>query len=309
MSGLSIVAGSANPALARAVAAELGVPPGQSDLDRFPDGEVRPTVRQVRGEDVYVVQPTGPPVNDNLVELLLLVDACRRCGAGRVTAVVPYFGYARQDRRSQEGQALGARVAVQAVAAAGADRLLVVDPHNVALEAMAAGPVDMVTAVPVLAAALSSAIANDGVLVAPDLGAAKLAERYAARLGRPVAVVRKSRTSATSVRAEELVGEVQGRRAVVVDDMISTGGTIEAAVRALVARGAVPEAVVATHGPLVAGAAERLAGLGVRVVVTDSTGAAPAPPALEVCSIAPLLAAAITRLHGNRSLDELLIGA
>lgn len=168
---LRIVSGTANRPLAEAVAEGLRLEPTGCAVERSPDGELRPTVECVRGADVYVVQPTAPPVNEHVVELLLLLDACRRSGAARLTAVVPYFGYARQDRRSRAGQAVGARVIADALAAAGTDRLVVVDPHTAALEAMCHIRVEMVTAVPVLANALGSAPADARVVVAPDLGA------------------------------------------------------------------------------------------------------------------------------------------
>ena len=249
------------------------------EVERFPDGELRPVVVSVRGEDVYVVQPTGPPVNEHLVELLLVLDACRRAGADRVTAVVPYFGYARQDRRARTGEAVGARVVADALVSAGAQRLVVVDPHTAALEAMCSVPVEMLGAAPVLARALESTIAEDAVVVAPDLGAVKLAERFAALLGRSVAVVRKTRVSGTSVRAEELVGDVRGCAAVIVDDMISTGGTIEAAARVLHSLGARDGIVVAaTHGLLVGPACDRLVTVGLqRLLVTDSLPAVASP--------------------------------
>ncbi|MEU9840920.1 ribose-phosphate diphosphokinase [Actinomadura sp. NPDC048032] len=305
-----IVAGTAHPGLAAAVAAVLGLRPAPCDVERFPDGELRPVVHGVQGGDVYVVQPTGPAVDDHLVELLLLVDACRRAGAGAVTAVVPYFGYARQDRRGRAGQAVGARVALGALASAGADRLVVVEPHTVALEAMSPVPVEMLTAVPLLADGLAELTPDEAVLVAPDLGAVKPAEHYARLLGRPVAVVRKTRLSGESVHAEELVGDVAGRPAVIVDDMISTGGTIEAAVRVLLAHGAAPDiAVAAAHGPLVEAAWDRLGRLPIRcLLVTDTlpAGGARAVP-LRVRSVGPLIADAVARLHHGRSLEALLM--
>ncbi len=302
-----VVPGSANRALACSIAAMLGWEPAACEVERFPDGELRPAVPELRGEDVYVVQPTGPPVNDHLVELLLVLDACRRAGAGRVTAVIPYFGYARQDRRGTAGEAVGARVVADAVTAAGADRLVVVDPHSVALEAVCSIPVEMLTAVPALAAALEPELAAEAVLVAPDLGAVKLAERYASILRREVVVVRKTRVSGASVRAVGIVGDARDRPAVIVDDMISTGSTIEAAVDVLRAHGAASFAVAAVHGPLVAGAVERMAAVGAaRILVTDTVGGAPSG-SVQVCSVAGLLADAVDRLHHDRPLGDLLL--
>lgn len=305
-----IVSGTANPPLARAIAAALETGMVPCEVKRFPDGELRPIVGHVRGEDVYVIQPTGPAVNEHLVELLLLLDACGRGGADRLTAVIPYFGYARQDRRGQMGEAIGARVVADVLVAAGAERLIVVDPHTAALEAMCGVPVEMLTAVHALAGALSSmAIPDEAVLVAPDLGAVKLAERYAALLRRPVAVVRKTRMTGETVRAEEIVGEVDGRPAVIVDDMISTGGTIEAAVGALLTHRVAPDIVVAaTHGLFASDAADRLGRLPVRrLLVTDTVMPQPALDlSVQVEPVAALLAGAIRRLHRNDPLDELL---
>jgi ribose-phosphate pyrophosphokinase len=307
---LRIVAGSANPPLASAVAAALCHRVTASTLDRFPDGELRPAVSNVRADDVYVIQSTSPPVNEHLVELLLLLDACRRAGAGTITAVLPYFGYARQDRRSRPGEAVGGRVVADVLAAAGADRLVVVDPHTPTLEAMCRIPVEMVTAVPVLAGALQADLPPQAVVVAPDLGAVKLAEHYASLLARPVAVVRKTRITGAAVQADELVGDVQDCAAVIVDDMISTGATIEAAACLLRAHGAGDEiTVAASHGLLVGNAADRLAAAGVRrLLVTDTV---PVPPVhalpTEVHSVAALLADAIGRLHHGGDMADLLV--
>ncbi len=309
MTSMRVLSGSANPLLASAVAELLDTGPADCVIDRFPDGEVRPIVDHVCGNDVYVVQPTAPPVGDHLVELLLLLDACRRARASRVTAIVPYFGYARQDRRTRSGQALGVRVAADALANAGAERLVVVDPHTPTMESVCSIPVETLTAVPLLSSRISPARSELTVVVAPDLGAAKLAEQYAAAIPDSVALVRKFRESGTAVTAVEILGDIDGRQAVVVDDMIATGATIEAAVR-LLRHHASDVVVAATHGPLTLDATTRLRDLGVRrVVVTDTVAHHDLAAPIEVCSIAPVLADAIARLHSDQPLPEPLTHA
>jgi ribose-phosphate pyrophosphokinase len=298
---LRVVAGTANPPLAAAVAARLGVRPAARILERFPDGELQLRLGDdVRGDDVYVVQATAPAVGEHLLELLLLADACRRAGAARVTAVVPYFGYARQDRRAQAGEALGARLVAQLVEAGGIDRLVAVDLHTPSIEGCFAIPVEHRSASDLLAETVRPHVGRDAVIVAPDLGAVRLAERWATRLDRPLAIVHKTRLSGTDVRVRGLVGEVRNRRPIVVDDMISTAGTIAGAIGALAEAGAVPEVtVVASHALLVGPAAERLARLPIRrLVATDSVQLA-APPGvpLERVSLAPLLADAVRLLN------------
>jgi ribose-phosphate pyrophosphokinase len=304
-----LVSGSGVAALASAVAADLGTELTPCEVERFPDGELRPVVAEVRGDDVFVFRSTGPPVNEHVVELLLLLDACRRAGADRITAVVPYFGYARQDRRSYAGEAVGSRVLADAIATAGADRLLVIDPHTPALEAVSSIPCDMLSAARVVADALAPSIADDAVIVAPDLGAVKLAERYASLLrGRPVAVVRKIRVSGEEVQAQELIGDVRDKPAVIVDDMISTGRTVEAAMQVLELHDAAPApTIVATHGPLVVGAIERIERLGTSGVYLTDTLPVKDVGRLRVCTVRALLADAIDRLTHDRPLDDLLL--
>ncbi|CQD02746.1 ribose-phosphate pyrophosphokinase [Mycobacterium europaeum] len=306
MTVLRIVSGSANPGLFSAIANHLGVDSYGCSLERFPDGELHPTIEDVCGADVYVIQPTSPPVNEHFVELLLLLDACRRSRAARVTAVVPYFGYARQDRRTGPGQALGSPVVMDAIVAAGADRLVVVDPHTPALEAMCRIPVETLSAVPALCRELAGDLPEGAVVVAPDLGAVKLAERYAKALHGSVAVVRKQRESGSTVAALDIAGDVSGRRVVVIDDMITTGATIEAAVEKLRAHGAAADIVVAaTHGLFVHTAVNRLRKLDLRrVLVTDSTDVKAADAFIRVSSIAPTIADAIARLHADEPLDN-----
>ncbi|HTX94572.1 MAG TPA: ribose-phosphate pyrophosphokinase [Mycobacterium sp.] len=309
MTVLRIVSGSANPGLANAIGNYLGVESNGCSVQRFPDGELRPAVENVCGSDVYVIQPTSPPVNEHIVELLLLLDACRRARATRVTAVVPYFGYARQDRRTRAGQALGSAVIADAITAAGADRLVVVDPHTPSLEAVCRIPVETLSAVPVLSGELAAELPEGAVVVAPDLGAVKLAERYAAVLHGPVAVVRKQRESGSAVTALDIAGDVHGRGVVIVDDMITTGATIGAAVRLLHARGAAQHAIVAaTHGLLVHNAVGRLRELELRHLLVADTVAIKAPGTfIRVCSVAPTLADAIACLHADKPLQKPLV--
>jgi ribose-phosphate pyrophosphokinase len=306
---LSVVSGSAHPALCSAIASHLDIAPARCEIARFPDDELHVVVdATLRGRDVFVVQPTGPPADANLIELLLLADACRRAGADRVTAVIPYFGYARQDRRSLTGEAIGARVMASAIDAARVDGVVVVDPHTASLEAMFEASVDAVSALPVLLPELEPSAGPDAVLVAPDLGAVKLVERFAGHLDTPVAVVRKVRVSGEEVRALQVVGDVRGRRPVIIDDMISTGGTIQAAVEALIDQGCVPEIVVAaTHGLFVPPIEDRWSALPIqRVVVTDTLPARSAVGLpVHVVDASGLLAEVVRRLNRGQPLEGL----
>jgi ribose-phosphate pyrophosphokinase len=305
-----VVTGSAHPALAREVALELECELAPCALRRFPDGEHDVDIQaSVRGQPVFVVQPLGAPVGENVVELLLLADACRRAGARSVAAIVPYLGFARQDRVTKEGRPLGAKVIADLLGTGGFAQVIAVDLHSPVIASCVQAPVLHLTAVPALADALRPATGEDCVVVAPDLGAAKLAEAYARHLGLPLAVVHKLRASPREVAVRQVAGEVRDRRPVVVDDMISTGATIDAAVASLLERGAKPEVAVATtHGLFTAGAAERLDRPAVvRVVATDGLPPAARPPAqLEVVRLAPLLAEAVRRIVGERTLDDLL---
>jgi ribose-phosphate pyrophosphokinase len=306
MMEVALLAGSGNASLAAAVASNLGIGTTQCTTKRFPDGEAHVTVGPVQGRDVYVVQPTGPPVDEHLMELLLVADACRRSGASRLTAVIPYFGYARHDRRIHPGEAVGARVVSDLLATAGIDRALVVDPHTETLEALSSVPLEVVSAQPILAQALAPRVAPRAVVVAPDEGALKLADRYAVELGLPLAFVRKRRLSAEKVKVEDVVGDVRGRQAVLVDDMVSTGGTIAGAIDAVLEHGSIPGVLVAaTHGLLVGPIGKRLQGLPIdQLFVTDTL-----PPRLEVpcpmtvIGIAGLLAKHIVDLHHDEEYE------
>lgn len=306
---LSLFGGTANPGLTASVSSSLGVEPGGAAIRRFPDGEIHVEILQsVRGRGVFLIQPTGPPVADNLVELLLMADACRRAGAAHVTAVMPYFGYARQDRRAKGREPVSARVVADAVSSAGVRRVVAVDLHNPALEGFFNMPLEHLSAVPLLAEAVRPHMGEDPVVVSPDLGAVKLAERYARLLGAPTAVVHKSRLTGDTVRAGRVMGEVRRRSVIIVDDMISTGATVEAAANAVRAEGCCPDiSVVATHGLLVSQAGERLKSAGIsRLFVTDSIAGKPAFSPTATVSLAPLLSGVINRLHAETSLAGLL---
>jgi ribose-phosphate pyrophosphokinase len=302
-----IVSGSANEALALAMAARLGRVPLRRTLRRFPDGEIELRLDEsVRGNDVYIVQSTCPPVDGTINELLLLADASRLAGAKRVTAVVPYFGYARQDRRVHGREPLAARLIGRCLAAAGVDRLITVDLHSAALESAFPFPVEHLTAVPLLADALKPGASERGVVVAPDLGAVKLAERYARALELPVAVVHKERLSGSEVKAIRVIGEVADREPIVVDDMIVTGATIVAAIGAVRAAGARPNTVVAaSHLVLAGNAAARLTACApCRLLGTDSVPRKMETEAM-VTGLADLLSQAIYSLHCDQAITEI----
>lgn len=294
-----IIAGSAHPALAASLARELGQPLGPCDITRFPDGELEIEVQvDVRGRAVFIVQPTSPPVGEHLLELTLLSDACRRAGASSITAVVSYLGYARQDRRETGREPLGARVVAELLAAGRIDRMVCLDLHSRAVEGCFPQPVEHASAVAALVQKLGD-IPRPAVVVSPDLGAVKRAEAFANLLGLNVAVVHKQRQSGSDVKAVGVVGDVKGLHALVVDDMISTAGTVCAAINAVVAAGAHPDVTIAaTHGLFVGPALERLAAVKPRrVVVTDSVPQpAHTPFPLDVVSVAPVLADVMKRL-------------
>ena len=306
---LKILSGSANPALAESLARKAEVRLVERTLERFPDGELHIEIHEsVRGHDVYIVQPTCPPVDEHLFELLLLADACRRAGASQLTAVIPYFGYARQDRRSRGREPLSVRVVADLIRTSGLERVIAVDLHSYAVESAFAIPVEHVSAVPILAEDARSVAQKNSVIVSPDLGAVKLAERYARLLDLPVAIIQKSRISGRDVTVRRVIGDVRDKEILLIDDMISTGATIEKALQALLEAGCSPAGVkvLASHALLVGDAGERLAKLPIETIyVSDSVPTLDHfPVRLKVLSLAALLAETIQRLHFQQSLRE-----
>ena len=304
-----IFAGTANPDLTAAIAAELGMFPSPCAIERFPDGETSIQLQEsVRRKEVFLVQPLSPPVNDHLVELLALADACRRAAAARITAVVPYLGYARSDKRHGRREPISGRMVADVLEAVGIDHVVTMDLHAPQIEGFFHIPVDSLTAVPTMCNILHEQLRPPVVVVAPDAGALRMATDYAYRLSGAVAVLHKRRESGTATQVTHLVGDVAGKPCLIVDDMISTGGTLASGIEALLKAGARPElTIAATHGLLLPGASQKLAHEAVKKVFITNTvaGASKHWPCLRVISIAPVIAEALKRLLEHRSLGDL----
>lgn len=304
-----IFAGTANPELAVAIAADLGVVPGACTIERFPDGETSIQLQEsVRRKEVFLVQPLSPPANEHLVELLAMADACRRAAAARITAVVPYLGYARSDKRHARREPIMGRMVADVLEAVGVHHVVTVDLHTSQIEGFFKIPVDTLTAIPRLATYLGKDLSPGVVVVAPDAGALRMASEYANRLNGTVAVLHKRREDGTGTRVTHLVGDVAGKTCLIVDDMISTGGTLASAIEALLKAGARPElTIAATHGLLVAGARQKIAQEAIKkILITDTVAGAPKDwPPLHIISMAPLIAGALKRLVEHRSLGDL----
>lgn len=303
-----MLAGTANRPLAEEIAEHMGLPLGDVTIQRFADGEIFVRIDQnARGRDVYIIQPTPPPA-DNLMELLLLVDAAKRASAARVTVVMPYFGYARQDRKDQPRVAIGAKLVANLVEAAGADRVLGIDFHTHQIQGFFDVPVDHLYAAPVLTRYFRQKALKDIVVVAPDVGAAKMARGFARRLDGSFAIIDKRRPAPNVAEVLTVVGDVEGRTCLIVDDMIDTAGTIQSVVQILCDRGAKEIYVAATHALLSGPAISRLQESPVVEVAVTNTLAVPDDkrfPKLTILSVAELLAAAIRYTHSNESISQL----
>ena len=307
--GFAILCGNANRALAAKVADAAGVALSDAVVERFPDGEVSVEIRaSVRDKDVFIIQSTAPPVNDHLMELLAMVDACRRASAARIFAVIPYFGYARSDKRHGRREPISARLVADLLQTAGTDHIITIDLHASQIEGFFRIPVDSLTAVSILCDSLKRLLAPDTVVVSPDAGRLKMATDYAQNLNTSVVLLHKTRETGADTHVTHLVGDVRGRSCLVVDDMISTGGTIVEAVDKLVEMGARPAVVVAaTHGVLLSGARAKLTAAPIGdVFVTDSIEQRTEDwPRLHVVSVALPLADAIRRLASSEFQPEL----
>ncbi|HEX5097640.1 MAG TPA: ribose-phosphate diphosphokinase [Acidimicrobiia bacterium] len=311
---LTFVAGRGHEELSSEVASALQVPVGDVVHSTFANGEIYCRYGEnIRGADVFVFQSHCDPINDRIMEQLLMIDAAKRASAKRITAVIPYYGYARQDRKAEGREPISARLLADMLTAAGAQRVVSVDLHTGQIQGFFDFPVDHLTAVPVLAAHLATEIDSESVIVAPDAGGGKLARRYADRLGADIAFIDKRRPKGTHnvAVATEVVGDIDGRQCVIVDDIIDTAGTVVSAANLLIERGASEVYIAATHGLLSGPAVDRLKNGPIREVVVTNTVPVPSEKrfdGLRVLSIAPLLARAIDAVFDDRSVSELFGG-
>jgi len=305
-----IICGNANPAFAQAVARHLEISVGDATVGRFSEGEVRVKINEnVRGRDVFVVQPTCPPVNDNLMELLILLDALRRASARRITAVLPYYGYARQDRKDQPRVPITAKLVANLITGAGANRVLTMDLHAGQIQGFFDIPLDHLFAVNTFVDYFNERHKmEDWVIVSPDVGGIKMARAYAKRFRSALAMIDKRRINHVETEVMDIMGDVRDRNALIVDDLVSTAGSLVQAVRALKEAGAREVRAAITHPVLAGPAAQRLNQSDLKeLVVTDSI---PIPEErrmdrVKVLSVAPLFAEAIRRIHEEESIAVL----
>lgn len=306
--GLKILCGSANPSLGEEIARNVGVDLASATVTRFADGEIFVRIDEnIRGNDVFIVQPTNPP-SDNIMELVLLIDAARRASAARITCVMPYYGYSRQDRKDQPRVAIGAKLLANMIVTAGADRVVGLDFHQHQLQGFFDVPVDHLYAAPVFVSHFRKKELGEPVIVAPDVGSAKMARGFAKRLNGSLAIIDKRRPKANVSEVVNVVGEVEGKHCILADDMIDTAGTVSEAARALKNLGALDIFVCATHALLSGPAVERLSNAPIKeVVVTDSIMIPEEKrfPQLMVLSVGELLGKAVRYIHSEQSVSSL----
>ncbi len=311
---LRIFTGNANPKLAAAIAAELHTPLGEIVVKQFSDGEICVKIEEsARGQDIFIVQPTCNSVNDNLMEVLIMIDAFRRASASRITVVLPYYGYARQDKKVKPREPVTARLVANLISHAGASRVLCLDLHAGQIQGFFDLPVDHLYAGPLIADYLIGEGLYNGntVVVSPDVGGVARARALAEHLKSPIAIIVKRRPQANQVEIMEIIGDVAGKTCVMIDDMIDTGGSIVQGAEALIQRGAKEVHACCTHAILSGNAIERINNGPLKsLVVTDTIPLAPEKqsPKIKILSVAGLLADAIVRIHEDNSVSELFSG-
>lgn len=309
---LRIFSGNAHPALAREICKRLGVPLGKADVGRFPDGEVRLQILEnVRGMDVFVIQPTCRPVNENLVELLVMLDAFRRASADRITAVIPFYGYARQDRKDRPRVPISSKLVADLLTSAGANRVLALDLHAGQIQGYFNIPVDHLYGTPVTVDYFRKLRLKNIAIVSPDPGGVERARAFAKRLDAPLAIIDKRREDAHTVEVMNVIGRVEGKTCLIVDDMIDTGGTLAHSAQALLDNGARAVYACCTHGVFAGNAIQKICASPLeQLVITNSIPLLPAGKEcskIKVLSVARLLAEAIRSIHEETSVSKLFI--
>ncbi|MFZ4484146.1 MAG: ribose-phosphate diphosphokinase [Chthoniobacterales bacterium] len=305
---MRLISGTAHPELSREIAEYIGMPLTDATVSSFPDGETFVRINEnIRGRDLFIIQPTCPPTNQNLMELLIMVDAARRASAARITAVLPFFGYARQDRKDQPRVPITAKLVANLLVAAGVNRVLTMDLHAQQLQGFFDIPMDHLYAAPVLIKYIRAKNLADLVVVSPDVGGVKMASAYAQALGTNLAIVVKRRISASETEAQHVIGEVEGKNVLLVDDLTETAGTLAGAARILRKAGARDVYAMVSHAVLTGPAAERLRDTSLHELVT--TNSVPVPKLegcpITVCSVASLLGEGIKRIHDDESVTSL----
>ncbi|MCZ6596020.1 MAG: ribose-phosphate pyrophosphokinase [Planctomycetota bacterium] len=305
---INLIAGTAHPELAKSIATRLDQPLCDAYVGRFPDGEIDIKINDdIRGTDCFVLQPLCPPVNENWIELLLLLDCLKRASAGRITAVMPYYGYARKDRKDEGRVPISAKVVANTLTQCGADRVLTIDMHAAQIQGFYDIPLDHLYAKPVLLHEIRTMSIEDPVVVTPDVGGIKTARSYAKNLKADLAIVDKRRVSGSEIAVEHLIGDVEGRNVIIVDDMITTAGSVSEAVRIVRSHGARQIVLAITHAVLCGPAVERLDNCRVDTILATDTIPlrGEAPKALNRVTVAGLLARAIMNLHQSKSVSVL----
>jgi ribose-phosphate pyrophosphokinase len=305
---LQVYSGNANKELSNEICDCIGVTPGAIDVGRFSDGEIKVIINEnVRGSDAFVVQPTSAPSNENLMELLMIIDALRRASADRITAVIPYYGYARQDRKTRGREPITAKLVANLLVTAGVDRILTMDLHAGQIQGFFDIPVDHLTAVSLMARYFGSRDLTNCVIVSPDAGSIPRARDMAERLDLPVAFIDKRRPEPNVAEVMNIVGDVSGKRAILLDDMIDTGGSLMEASKALKKMGAVSVSACATHAVFSGAAKQNLEQAGFEELVVTNTIPIEKDiqPLVKVLSVAPMLGEAMIRIHEGRSVSEM----
>jgi ribose-phosphate pyrophosphokinase len=311
MFDLRVLTGTANPNLAQSIADHLGVRLSETLVSRFADGEIRVQVQEsVRGMDVFLVQPTCPPTSENIIELLIILDALKRASARRITAIIPYYGYARQEKKVKPREPIAARLMADIIATAGATRVLLVDVHVQTIQGFFNLPVDHLPAGPLFAQYFRAQGLGDGntVVVSPDVGGVGRASAFADRLGATLAIIAKRRPEPNECEVIDVIGDVEGKRAIMVDDMVDTAGSLVSGAQALKDRGATEVYACASHGLLSGPAIARLQESPIKkLLITDTIPLAEEKhiAQVEVLSVAPMLAEAIRRIHSELSLSTI----